>query len=117
MILTRALIGLGLCATSLIAARAGAHPALAVTIMLIGTGMFSWGHHSRRPRLTCFRTSTPDHWTSPRAYRDPALRHHLHGPIVPMGGASRRTARERLVVAAVAALVAGGVTLLLVVAG
>lgn len=28
-----------------------------------------------------FRTSRPDHWTSPRAHRDPSLRALAYGPV------------------------------------
>ena len=31
-----------------------------------------------------YRTSRPDGWTVPRPYRDPSLRHMIHGPIQPM---------------------------------
>ncbi len=31
-----------------------------------------------------FRSSRPDAWTQPRAYRDASLRYHVHGPIQPM---------------------------------
>lgn len=31
-----------------------------------------------------FRGSGPDHWSSPRPYRDPSLRRHHYGKIQPM---------------------------------
>jgi hypothetical protein len=31
-----------------------------------------------------YRSSRPDKWTQPRAYRDPSIRYMMHGPIQPM---------------------------------
>lgn len=31
-----------------------------------------------------YRSSRPDGWTMPRPHRDPSLRRHIHGPILPM---------------------------------
>ena len=32
----------------------------------------------------CFRSSRPDAWVQPRAFRDASLRYMTHGPIQPM---------------------------------
>ncbi len=66
--------------------------------------------------MTRFRTSAPDHWTMPRAHRDPAQRRRIHDPLVPLH--TRATAkRDRLAIFTVAALLAIALTTLLVVAG
>lgn len=34
--------------------------------------------------MSCYRSSRPDSWTSPRAHTDASIRRRKYGPILPM---------------------------------